>query len=162
HRLERCLSTADRVIAMADGRIVCDAPPEEFLVWASACAPELATPGARLLSGLGLRPVAGVKAARAALRVNGIDAPSETDAVDRTRQTELVDRSHGRGDDPALRFDRVWHEVAHGPAILRSASLRIGPTERVALMGRNGAGKSTLLRHAAGLMRPTRGRIQRA
>ncbi len=26
-------------------------------------------------------------------------------------------------------------------------------------MGRNGAGKSTLLRHAAGLMRPTRGRV---
>ena len=29
-------------------------------------------------------------------------------------------------------------------------------------MGRNGAGKSTLLRHAAGLMTPTRGRVQRA
>jgi energy-coupling factor transport system ATP-binding protein len=34
--------------------------------------------------------------------------------------------------------------------------------ERVALMGRNGAGKSTLLRHAAGLMKPTRGRIMAA
>jgi energy-coupling factor transport system ATP-binding protein len=32
----------------------------------------------------------------------------------------------------------------------------------VALMGRNGAGKSTLLRHAAGLLRPTRGRVQSA
>jgi energy-coupling factor transport system ATP-binding protein len=29
-------------------------------------------------------------------------------------------------------------------------------------MGRNGAGKSTLLRHAAGLLEPTRGRVQRA
>ncbi len=29
-------------------------------------------------------------------------------------------------------------------------------------MGRNGAGKSTLLRHAAGLMQPTRGRIDAA
>ena len=29
-------------------------------------------------------------------------------------------------------------------------------------MGRNGAGKSTLLRHAAGLMEPTRGRVERA
>ena len=29
-------------------------------------------------------------------------------------------------------------------------------------MGRNGAGKSTLLRHAAGLLAPTRGRIERA
>jgi energy-coupling factor transport system ATP-binding protein len=38
--------------------------------------------------------------------------------------------------------------------------LEIGSTERVALMGRNGAGKSTLLRHAAGLMKPTRGAVQ--
>jgi energy-coupling factor transport system ATP-binding protein len=56
----------------------------------------------------------------------------------------------------------VWHELSHGPAILRSASLSIRPLERVALMGRNGAGKSTLLRHAAGLMNPTRGRVHRA
>ena len=40
--------------------------------------------------------------------------------------------------------------------------MSVAPGERVALMGRNGAGKSTLLRHAAGLMRPTRGRIETA
>ena len=48
-----------------------------------------------------------------------------------------------------------------GPAILRGAELRVEPGESVALMGRNGAGKSTLLRHAAGLLEPTRGRIER-
>ncbi len=49
-----------------------------------------------------------------------------------------------------------------GAAILRAASLTVAPAERVALMGRNGAGKSTLLRHAAGLMKPTRGKIRTA
>ena len=76
------------------------------------------------------------------------------------RRTRAGARRRGRGTaDAALRFDRVWHELPNGPAILRSLSLSIEPGERVAVMGRNGAGKSTLLRHAAGLMRPTRGRV---
>jgi energy-coupling factor transport system ATP-binding protein len=162
HRLERCLGAADRVIAMTDGRIACDAPPREFLEWAVAAAPELATPGARLLAGLGLRPAPGVKAARAALRerLRDLDdrAP-ETAVVARPARRE---RPRSAAADAALRFDRVWHELREGAVILRSVSLSIAPGERVALMGRNGAGKSTLLRHAAGLMKPTRGKLSAA
>src|SRR5437660_5081226 len=55
----------------------------------------------------------------------------------------------------------VWHELRSGPSILRGVDLDVSPGETVALMGRNGAGKSTLLRHAAGLLEPTRGRIER-
>jgi energy-coupling factor transport system ATP-binding protein len=151
HRLERCLAFADRVVAMVDGRVACDATPDDFLEWAAEGAPELQTPGARLLRGLGLRPRAGVKAARAALREAGILNPEQL--------TSTYGKKHAPSRPPALKFDRVWHELRDGPAILKAASITIEPGERVALMGRNGAGKSTLLRHAAGLMKPTRGKI---
>jgi energy-coupling factor transport system ATP-binding protein len=54
----------------------------------------------------------------------------------------------------------LWFEIPRGPAILRGVDLVVEAGETVALMGRNGAGKSTLLRHAAGLLAPTRGRIE--
>jgi energy-coupling factor transport system ATP-binding protein len=152
HRLERCLPFADRAIAMRAGRVVCDSSPTDFLIWACAEAPELATPGARLLFGLGLAPAAGVKAARAALRSRGLLGAAPAPPVSHVRRP-------GR---EAIRFERVWHELDRGPAILRGASLTVHAGERIALMGRNGAGKSTLLRHAAGLMRPTRGKVERS
>src|SRR5919201_3080562 len=39
HRLERCLPAADRVIAMVDGPVACDAAPRDFLGWAVGKAP---------------------------------------------------------------------------------------------------------------------------
>lgn len=152
HRLERCLPFADRTIAMRAGRVVCDASPADFLAWACAEAPELATPGARLLFGLGVVPAAGVKAARSALRTRGLLVAGEARPANGVRRPARE----------AIRFERVWHELDRGPAILRGVSLSVSAGERVALMGRNGAGKSTLLRHAAGLMRPTRGKVQSA
>jgi energy-coupling factor transport system ATP-binding protein len=180
HRLERCLAAADRVIAMADGAVVCDSDPRDFLEWAAEHEPSLQTPGARMLDELGLRPPpTGVKQARITLRAHGLlagrdvlEGASATSAEAspgrrlRVRAGESsIGRLLGKGageDQPALSMRGVWHEIHDGPAILRGLDLRLRPGEPVVLMGRNGAGKSTLLRHAAGLLAPTRGTVKRA
>jgi cobalt/nickel transport system ATP-binding protein len=47
-----------------------------------------------------------------------------------------------------------------GRQALRDVSLRVGPTEKVALVGPNGAGKSTLMLHLNGLLRPSAGEVE--
>ena len=101
HRLERCLAHADRVVVLAGGAVVCDAPPREFLSWAGERAPALQTPGARLFARAGLRPPpAGVKEARATLRAHGLlddeDGPAAPTAAAAVERPSLADRARAR------------------------------------------------------------------
>jgi len=179
HRLERCLPSADRVIAMHAGGVGYDGPPKAFLDWARHAAPALQTPGAKLFALAGLSPApVGVKQARATLRAEGLIAdagePSTVAAggsylghamgkAQKARSTRRRGlRFLGEEMGVPLAVRGLWFEIPRGPAILRGVDFVVQPGETVALMGRNGAGKSTLLRHAAGLLVPTRGRVQTA
>ena len=148
------------MISLERGRIAHDGDPRSFLAWAALQAPALQTPGAKLFALAGLQPPpVGVRQARSALRERGLlpGAGGREPVPTAPRESK---RARRRGAALALRG--VWHELRDGPALLRGVTLSVRPGESVALMGRNGAGKSTLLRHAAGLMEPTRGRIDRA
>jgi energy-coupling factor transport system ATP-binding protein len=153
HRLERCLPAADRVVVLDGGAIAADLAPADFLEWATAEQPALATPAARLFARAGLKPLpVTVREARDRLRAAGL-LPRRSPADTR--------RPRRRRTPGAVAVRNLWHEIEDGPAVLRGIDLGIEPGERVALMGRNGAGKSTLLRHVKGLVEPTRGRIER-
>jgi energy-coupling factor transport system ATP-binding protein len=173
HRLERCLHIADRVLALEQGAIAHDGDPSSFLHWAREAAPHLQTPGARLFDLLGVQPPpVGVRQARASLRaagllpaeagVNAAHTAGPSPARPASRIASALRRVPHAREAAALSVRNVWHELREGPAILRGADMTLMPGETVALMGRNGAGKSTLLRHAAGLMKPTRGSVHSA
>lgn len=55
--------------------------------------------------------------------------------------------------------EQLVHVYASGVRALDRVNLRIGPGERVALVGQNGSGKTTLVRHLNGLLRPTEGQV---
>ncbi len=55
----------------------------------------------------------------------------------------------------------IWHSYGNG-YVLRGVSLDIGEEEVTAVVGINGAGKTTLAKVMAGLLKPSRGRVERS
>jgi energy-coupling factor transport system ATP-binding protein len=156
HRLERCLVHADRVVAMADGRVAFDGSPASFLEWAAAADPDLSTPAARLFDLAGLRPLpVGVKQARerlGAATLERLEAAGEP-------PPQPARRGGRRRKEPlALEARDAWVALDRRD-VLRGLDLAVRPGECLALMGRNGAGKTTLLRAAAGRLETLKGRL---
>jgi energy-coupling factor transport system ATP-binding protein len=148
HRLERCLASADRVIAMRHGAIAHDGEPHAFLQWAAHEDPALQTPGAKLFALAGLSPPpTGVKQARATLRRHGLlpedPAPGESTTAAGT---------------PTLATARP--AAGGGPAPLAPSSAADGDFTPLApaAVGRDPAPLAPAPRRAGRLRRGSRGR----
>jgi ATP-binding cassette subfamily F protein uup len=75
-------------------------------------------------------------------------------------RTELLRFSSSRLGNKVIEAEDV--SFAYGSAkIVNRVTWRLGPGDRVALVGANGSGKSTLLRLLAGELSPTSGEVQR-
>ena len=176
HRLERCLPAADRVIAMVDGEVVCDAAPGAVPGMGGGGGPGARDAGRSALFAGWAQAATGISEGGPRHAARRRNAAARRLHPGLPRYTRKVGSS-GEGaprrwrnrflhrktePPPALAMKDLWFEVEDGPAILRGINLELHPGERVALMGRNGAGKSTMLRLAKGLAEPTRGRVERA
>ena len=138
HRLERCLPAADRVIAMVDGAVACDAAPGEFLEWASSVRPVLATPAARLFSLAGLRPLpASVKEAHAGLRASELRGEGEPGSDGVGVMHDIGAERRHDPDDVGLNGD-MRRQGRHDPGVR--------PRKRRSLLRRNGRGPEPALR----------------
>ena len=84
----------------------------------------------------------------------------------------IADEPPARDSTELLRFassrlgDKVLEalDISYGygeRSVLRNVTWRLGPGDRLALVGANGSGKSTLLRLLAGELTPTHGEVQR-
>jgi putative ATP-binding cassette transporter len=73
------------------------------------------------------------------------------DVIETSRQDLSRPEGVRRSEDGELRVADLRLARPGGPAFLEGGSVRVGPGERVALMGPSGVGKTTLLRALAGL-----------
>lgn len=75
-------------------------------------------------------------------------------------QIELSKLATARLGKDVIDLEDVFYNTPDGNPILRNVTLRIGPGDRIGLVGANGAGKTTLLKLITNELVPTSGRIK--
>ena len=111
HRLERCLSAADRVVALAAGAIAFDGAPRGYCEWALVARPEVGAPGGAVV--LARRAGAGAGGGEGgAARLGGFAARGSPAArrAGRSRALEAA----GRARAGALDVRKLWVELDPG------------------------------------------------
>lgn len=169
HRLEDVLHRdVDRIVLMADGRIVIDAPPQEVLASGLLEAHGIRPPlhvSALALAGAPVtadqrpsraRDMALSEAQIGAVRrwVADAPAPEEADAVTRHEPAALT----------ALDLEQVSCALPVGPdrerLVVDGVTARVRRGEMIGVLGSNGAGKSTLAKVVCGFERATGGTVR--
>lgn len=164
HRLEDVLHRdVDRIVLMAEGRIVIDAEPQTVLA-------------SGLLERHGIRPPLHVTAlAYAGAPVTASQRPARVETMElREEQIAAIREwvAHAPIEDPAPQQGRgtalqleglscVLPGAGQEPrTVLREVDARVARGEMIGILGSNGAGKSTLARVVCGFERATGGTVR--
>ena len=157
HRLEDVLwRDVDRIVLMADGKILADLHPDELL-------------STRLLEENGIREPLYLTALRyAGVELVPAKKPAHADSVvideaDRKKMTDWFwSRPAAEAEkerEPLLEVRNLTFGYERGSQTLRDVSLTIHKGEMVSIVGKNGAGKSTFSKLVCGFETPDSGEI---
>jgi len=161
HRLDRVLPHVERVILMAEGRILLDAPRDQALaneaIFERAGLP-LPLP-ARLFVRLGReeRPVT-IEQTSSLLAPVPTPLPAYISPTDTAQKTSAAPSAISPSQAPLLRLHEL--SIGHKSPVLSSLSASAVRGERIAILGANGVGKSTLLATITGLLKALAGRVE--
>jgi len=158
HAAEELAEYADRLVLLAEGRIVTQGTTDEVYSQVDLLRqhhlrpPQVATTFYLIGGGRpdGRIPVRLDDGLRAFERLNGNLCPQPPDLPPPV--------SHP--DPPLLSVKDLHHTYPDGTQALKGVSLDIHPGEYVLIAGQNGAGKSTLIRHFLHLLEPTAGVVR--
>jgi energy-coupling factor transporter ATP-binding protein EcfA2 len=163
--MERIAGYADRVLALHEGRIVMDGPPDEIFLRVDDLhdlglgVPELAELGHLLAR----RTRGRYTFATPAAAYRDLQGQASRIGMDKLRPAPLhslpPDRQFPSGDAAQVIIDHLSFTYPDGTHALHDVNLVLRKGEFVALLGPNGAGKSSLARHMNGLLKPTAGRV---
>lgn len=157
HRIEDVLEQPiDRIVVMAEGRIVAVGTPDEIL-------------SSNVMQENGLREPLYISALKyAGCELTPDAQPSSLEKLSNNEQVrqvlgewiEVIDNSSTDKDNASLvELQDVRFAYGEGTEVIKGVSLKIGAGERIALLGNNGAGKTTLSQLLTGMVRPTSGDI---
>lgn len=155
HRLDRVIHLVDRVIVMAEGRIIADGNPREVMGSSQIEAIGIGIPPVtRLLQKLKAH---GISVDKIPLTVK--EGRIILSSIIRKVRAPVLNDNKPDG-SPVIRIDKLWFTYPNKTTALRDVSLTISQGEFVAVMGRNASGKTTLVKHLNGLLLPSRGRVE--
>lgn len=157
HAPEEMAATVQRLVVLAGGRVVADAPPEDvyrdlpLLSRNSIRPPGVTVTFAQLAERGATRLAPPIRLEVGLEQIKHLPSP---------RPFEPPVATPAQSGVPILSLDRVSHVYADGTRALTDLTLEVHRRDYLAVLGQNGAGKSTLLRHFLHLLQPTEGSVR--